>query len=234
MEIIVPAAGLSTRFPNMHPKYILTDFSGKLMLERAIESFLGKYKITIGILQEHESAFGIRNCFKDKFGDNINLVVLKERTNGPADTVYQIIKQSNIFLNQEILIKDCDSFFNHTVTGDNYVCISKIGEHEILKRLSAKSFIVSNDQGIITNIIEKQVVSDKFCVGGYKFESAKLFCDTFEKLKNKNIGEIFVSHVIEDCLYNNIIFTEQCVTNYVDVGTAADWVDYNTMQNRTI
>jgi len=228
MEIIVPAAGLSTRFPNMRPKFILTDFSGKLMLERAIESFLGKYKITVGILQEHDAEFGIHDCFKTQFGDNVNLVVLKDRTNGPADTVYQIIKQSNISGNQEILVKDCDSFFDHTVTSGNYVCISKISEHVVLKRLSAKSFIVSNDQGIITNIIEKQVVSDKFCVGGYKFESAKLFCDVFEKLKNKNIGEIFVSHVIEDCLYNNAIFTEKCVTNYVDVGTAEDWVDYNT------
>jgi bifunctional N-acetylglucosamine-1-phosphate-uridyltransferase/glucosamine-1-phosphate-acetyltransferase GlmU-like protein len=205
MEIIVPAAGLSTRFPNMRPKFILTDFSGKSMLERAIEPFLGKYKITVGILQEHDVEFGIRDCFKSQFGNNVNLVVLKQRTNGPADTVYQIIKQSNIFGNQEILVKDCDSFFDHAVTSGNYVCISKISEHEVLKRLSAKSFIVSNDQGIITNIIEKQVVSDKFCVGGYKFESAKLFCDVFEKLKNKNIGEIFVSHVIEDCLYNNII-----------------------------
>ena len=30
MEVIVPAAGLSTRFPNMPPKYLLTDSNGNI------------------------------------------------------------------------------------------------------------------------------------------------------------------------------------------------------------
>jgi 2-C-methyl-D-erythritol 4-phosphate cytidylyltransferase len=36
MEIIIPAAGLSTRFPNMRPKYTLTDYTGKMMIEKSI------------------------------------------------------------------------------------------------------------------------------------------------------------------------------------------------------
>ena len=50
MEIIVPAAGLSTRFPNMRPKYTLTDYKGQMMFERAIEYYVGKYNVTIGVL----------------------------------------------------------------------------------------------------------------------------------------------------------------------------------------
>jgi dTDP-glucose pyrophosphorylase len=86
---------------------------------------------------------------------------------------------------------------------------------------------VSNNQGIITSIIEKQVVSDKFCVGGYKFESADMFMSAFEKLKNANVKEIFVSHIIEECLNDGAIFKESAVTNYVDVGTAEEWFEYN-------
>ena len=52
MEIVLPAAGLSTRFPNMKPKYILADYKGKMMFESAIKHYLGKYNITIGILKE--------------------------------------------------------------------------------------------------------------------------------------------------------------------------------------
>ena len=33
MEIIVPAAGLSTRFPHMKPKYLLRDADGVVMVE---------------------------------------------------------------------------------------------------------------------------------------------------------------------------------------------------------
>ena len=226
MEIIMPAAGLSTRFPNMRPKYILADFQGKYMFERSLESFIGKHNITIGILKEHNDQYNTAEYIKNEYGDSIQVVILETRTTGPADTVYQILKQAGL-TTEEFLIKDCDSFFDHDYQEGNYVCVSNIKDHEILKRLSSKSFIVSNDQGIITSIIEKQVVSDKFCVGGYKFESADMFMSAFEKLKDANVKEIFVSHIIEECLNNGVIFKESSVRNYVDVGTAEEWFEYN-------
>ena len=226
MEIIMPAAGLSTRFPNMRPKYILADFQGKYMFERSLESFIGKHNITIGILKEHNDQYNTAEYIKNEYGDSIQVVILETRTTGPADTVYQILKQAGL-TTEEFLIKDCDSFFDHDYQEGNYVCVSNIRDHEILKRLASKSFIVSNDQGIITSIIEKQVVSDKFCVGGYKFESADMFMSAFEKLKDANVKEIFVSHIIEECLNNGVIFKESSVRNYVDVGTAEEWFEYN-------
>ena len=226
MEIIVPAAGLSTRFPNMRPKYTLTDFTGKMMFEKAIEPFLGKHSITIGMLKEHHDKYKTSEYIKQEYGDTVRVVILENQTSGPADTVYQILKELNL-QNEEILIKDCDSFFDHSYQEGNYVCVSEIQQHEILKRLASKSFIISNNQGIITSIIEKQVVSNKFCVGGYKFESAKLFLTAFENLSSANVKEIFVSHIIEDCLNNKHIFNENIVKNYVDVGTVQEWFDYN-------
>jgi hypothetical protein len=227
MEIILPAAGLSTRFPNMRPKYTLTDYKGQMMFERAIQYYVGKYNVTIGILREHENKYNISKYIKDTYDKLVNIVVLEERTSGPADTVYQILKQANISDDKEFFIKDCDSFFDHIPTEGNYVCVSSIADHEVLKRLASKSFVISNDQGIINNIIEKKVVSDKFCVGGYKFDKSGLYKSTFEKLKSKNLKEIFVSHIIQDCLHNNHIFTEKQITNYIDVGTAEDWFEYN-------
>ena len=227
MEIILPAAGLSTRFPNMRPKYTLTDYKGQMMFERAIQYYVGKYNVTIGILREHENKYNISKYIQDTYDKLVNIVVLEERTSGPADTVYQILKKANISDDKEFFIKDCDSFFDHIPTEGNYVCVSSIADHEVLKRLASKSFVISNDQGIINNIIEKKVVSDKFCVGGYKFDKVGLYKSTFEKLKSKNVKEIFVSHIIQDCLHNNHIFTEKQITNYIDVGTAEDWFEYN-------
>jgi hypothetical protein len=222
----MPAAGLSTRFPNMRPKYILADFQGKYMFEKSLESFIGKNNITIGILREHDDQYQTSSYIKSQYGDAIQVVILENRTSGPADTVYQILKKSGL-TSEEFIIKDCDSFFNHDYQEGNYICISNIRDHEILKRLAAKSFVVTNDQGIVTSIIEKQVVSDKFCVGGYKFESADLYVSAFEKLKSANVKEIFVSHIIEECLNAGIIFKESLVSDYVDVGTAEEWFEYN-------
>lgn len=225
MEIIVPAAGLSSRYPNMRPKYLLADFKKKLMIESATKPYLNNFNVTIGILREHEEKYNATKNIKSYLGDSINIVIIEELTKGPADTVYQIIKKANINENSPILIKDCDSFFDHDITFDNYVCVSKISEHEVLKKLYSKSFTISNDQKIIQNIIEKKVVSDTFCVGGYAFRSAKLFCDSFEKI-NVN-SEVFVSHIIQHCIQEGEVFTEKQITNYVDVGTSDDWFSYN-------
>lgn len=226
MEIIMPAAGMSTRFPNMRPKYTLTDFSGAMMFEKAIAPYLDKHHITIGVLKEHEEKYHVSKFILEKYLDKISVVILENRTAGPADTVYQILKQINLPDEEDFLIKDCDSFFDHEYQEGNYICVSSIKNHDVVKRLSSKSFIITNNQGIVTSIIEKQIVSDKFCVGGYKFESATLFIETYEKLISRHVEEIFVSHIIEECLERHI-FKESIVTDYIDVGTAEEWFEYN-------
>jgi len=228
MEIIVPAAGLSTRFPNMKPKYLLFGNNNKMMLHNAIEPFLDKKcNITIGILKEHDEKFHASEFIEYEYAAVLNLrvVIIDKPTKGPADTVAQIIKSSTIDLDSPIFIKDCDSFFNHHPTDGNYVCVSKVQDHDILKKLSSKSFVNVNDQGIIQSIIEKKVVSDTFCVGGYKFESAKVFLENFEEINTQS--ELFVSDVIQRALFKDVIFTENKVTDYVDVGTHEDWLEYN-------
>ena len=61
----MPCAGLSTRFPNMRPKYLLSDYNNRLMIENAAKNFIGKYNVTIAILKEHdEYKFICRNFAK--------------------------------------------------------------------------------------------------------------------------------------------------------------------------
>jgi hypothetical protein len=153
-------------------------------------------------------------------------VIIDKPTRGPADTVYQIIEAAGLHTSQ-IFIKDCDSFFEHEIPtkNSNYVCVSKISHHEILKKLSSKSFVISNNQGIIRDIVEKEVVSDTFCVGGYKFSSALLYKEAFRRLTSDR--ELFVSDVIGLLLGGLTVFDEVLVSNYTDVGTAQDWFEYN-------
>jgi hypothetical protein len=225
MEIIVPAAGLSTRFPDMKPKYLLYDYRGEMMLMNALRKYreLGM-KINIGILKEHQDKYAVIEQIQHEWSDNLNFVVIDKPTKGPADTVYRILSESGT--KGEFLVKDCDSFFDHENTSGNYICVSNISEHEILKKLASKSFVIVNEQDIVTNIIEKQVVSDTFCVGGYKFESAEQYKSAFEYVSQMD-GEIFVSDIIGRMLDQGHIFTKRSVTNYVDVGTANDWFEYN-------
>ena len=228
MEIIVPAAGLSTRFPGMRPKYTLTDHNGSMMIERAIEQYVSNHRVTIGVLKQHIESYPVLRYLKEKYGDQINPVILDQPTTGPAHTVREIIMRANIAPGSEILIKDCDSFFTHNNPPGNYVCVSNIAQHEILKRLSSKSFVRVDAQDVITDIAEKQVISEFFCVGGYKFANAETFVAAYDALSGHS-GEVFVSHVIAHCLSQNHVFFAETVDQYVDVGTAEDWHAYNDL-----
>ncbi len=227
MEIIVPAAGLSTRFPGNKPKFMLYDYSGKSMLYKAIYPFLGKYKITIGVLQEHEYEFNITDFIKHEFGDSVNLVILSKRTRGPADTVNEILKNISIDTGTPILIKDCDSFFNHNSISGNYVCVSKLQDKNMIFQPAGKSYVIVNENSFIQKIVEKQIVSDTYCVGGYKFESVYNFISGFESVKNIVSDEIFVSHVIKHLISIGLPFQKVYVEDYVDAGTMQDWIEYN-------
>lgn len=225
MEIIVPAAGLSSRFPNTKPKYLLYDYQHMLMVHNAVLPYLNAgHSVTIAILKEHDEKYNASSFLK---GDipNIRIVVIDKPTKGPADTVYQVLKTFDGDI--EFLIKDCDSFFDHNQMTGNYICTSNIADHETINKLSSKSFIQCNNQGIITNIIEKTVISDTFCVGGYKFDSSQKFIKAYKLLEKEMSSEIYVSHIIEQMLSDGEIFSNSPVTNYIDVGTLDDWLKYN-------
>lgn len=225
MEVIIPCAGASSRFPNMRPKYLLTDYAGRLMVENAAEPYLGKYRITIVILKEHDEKYMARKKLFDAFNNKIDIVVLDKPTSGPADTVYQAIKRGRINLASSLLVKDCDGFYQTSEQKGNVIYIAKLSKHPRIRTAGAKSYTITNDQGIINSVVEKQIVSDNFCVGGYQFETAQSYIDAFNKLSITS--EIFVSNIIDYMISQNKIFFENEVENFIDVGTAEDWFDFN-------
>jgi len=229
MEIIMPCAGLSTRFPNMRPKYLLSDYNNRLMIENAAKNFIGKYNVTIAILKQHNEMFNAENKLREAFGDKVNIVVLDKPTSGPADTVYQAIMNSEYFFTSvsPMLIKDCDGFYDTDLVDGNAIYVSKLSKNPDIRNAPAKSYTITNEQGIITSVVEKQIVSNSFCVGGYQFASIGEYVDTFEKLKGNATSEIFVSNIIDYMISNGAIFNEKEVENFIDVGTADDWFKFN-------
>ena len=227
MEIIMPCAGLSTRFPNLRPKYLLSDYSNQLMIERAVANFLGKYPITVVILDAHDKKFNARRKLVDAFGEKIKIVVLENPTSGPADTAYQAILQGQIDINSPIIIKDCDGFYNADLVEGNAIYVSKLSKNPNIQNAPAKSYTIANEQQIVSTVVEKQIVSDSFCAGGYQFNSAGEYKSAFEALRDSATNEIFVSNIIDYMISQGSVFVEQEVSDFIDVGTAKDWFEYN-------
>ena len=225
MEVIIPCAGASSRFPNMRPKYLLTDYAGRLMVENAAEHYIGKHRVTVVILKEHDEKYLARKKLEEAFSNKIDIVVLDKPTSGPADTVYQAIKRGRVNLSSPLLIKDCDGFYKTEEKEGNIIYVAKLSKHPRIRTAGAKSYTLANDQGIINSVVEKRIVSDHFCVGGYQFETTQSYINAFEKLSMTS--EIFVSNIVDYMISKDNIFFESEVENFIDVGTSEDWFDFN-------
>lgn len=222
MDIIFPCAGQSSRFPETRPKYLLVEYSGKLMIEKSAENTQGRKHIVI--LREHIINYDAENIVRDAFGDSVNIIVLESPTNGPAETIYLALKRiGNV---QDFIVRDCDSFFNFESQSGNIVYTSKLSNNLDLNDVSGLSYVIANNQNVVSNIIEKQVVSDTFCVGGYQFSSAEEYYEAYSAIKESN-GELYISNIIGYMISNGKIFQSKNVTNYINVGVLDAWLKYN-------
>src|SRR6185312_14080681 len=94
--LLLPCAGRSSRYPGVRPKWMLTLPCGELALARAAASVpRDAYgRIVAAVRAEHEERHGAVSLLKRVFGD-IDVIVLDHDTQGPADTVAEMIRHAD-------------------------------------------------------------------------------------------------------------------------------------------
>jgi hypothetical protein len=233
-NLLLPLAGKSSRFPNTRPKWMLTHpKTGRMMVIEAIQGLpLNEFdNIYLGLLKEHVDEFKfIKGLALDLVSCNLKInvhtVILDEPTKSQSETVYTMIKKQDI--KGYILVKDCDNYFETQYKDfeHNQVCYSKLDDHSSINP-SNKSYISLDDKNYILNIVEKRIISNTFSVGGYGFKDAQQFAEYYEKLNKVGVeGECYISNIIYEMLLDDIKFKGQPVTNYLDWGTAQNWLEY--------
>ena len=228
MNIIILAAGQSSRFPNTRPKYLLTAYDHRLMIEHCIECFDGvdNPQITVVILREHCTEYQA-DVFLAEALPHVEVLILEQATNGPTQTTQQAIQQLNI--TGPIYVKDCDTFikFEKPITECNGIAVGRLTDYPNLYNVAGKSYVKADTNGIITSVIEKQVVSNLFSVGGYQFRDADAFLQTADKLLKNSTQEIYLSNVIDSMIADGEIFEVVHTHSFEDVGTISDWIMFN-------
>jgi len=228
MYIIIPCAGQSTRFPNMRPKYLLCDYQGRSMLQLAAKPYLDDHTVYAIVLKEHDEQYHSTDQINSMFGNRVKVVVLPEPTAGPADTIYQALEHLNLHSSDGFLVRDCDSLLEHDpLSPGNKIFVDTLDNHPTLRMPGNKSYLTVNNWGIVGNIVEKKIISDTFCVGGYQFECIAEYKDAYNDLKNSKLGEIYMSSIVSYMITKHAIFNTEQVKSFVDLGTAEDWAQYN-------
>jgi hypothetical protein len=221
--LIIPCAGSSSRYPDMRPKWMLTHPEGKLMVEKAISGLRANSfdRIIITILKEHVEKYESGLWLSQIFGDNVEVCVLEKPTKSETETIYQTIIQKQV--EGAFCVKDSDGYISVKISGQNFVVGKDIREMPNLTNVPAKSFVLKNEQDILTNIIEKSVSSNHISIGLYGFSDTNQYVEKYLELSNLIIEEIYPSHIISSLIAEGSIFKYIEAEEYNDWGTAKEW-----------
>lgn len=231
--VITPCAGpIDPNGPRPH--WLLTTPSGDLAITRAIASIpqneIGR--VVIGLSREADRCFGaataIRRSFEQRGLGEPSIVVLDEPTAGPAHTVHEIIRHTDIA--GPIVIKDSDSIFDcgANLPAGSFVAVTDLREHLDITNVGEKSFVLCNEQGFIDNIVEKEVCSNLISVGLYGFSDVAIFRQNFQRACGgaPDTPALFVSHVVAAAIDRGELFAPFKTTNFVEVDSKPSWRAY--------
>ena len=180
-------------------------------------------------LQQHEEKYQFMKGFVSELDDaglreKSNIVLLPEQTDSQSETVYTFL--SGYDLDGFIFIKDSDGFYRCDVEERNQVAYFDLNDMDDINART-KSYVDLDVNDVVTNIVEKKVISSTFSSGGYGFADAKEFCKTFEKLQDMD-GECYISHIIFEMMLSGSTFYGTKTTDFKDWGTLDAWNKYKS------
>ena len=243
--LILPMAGKGSRFTEEGydlPKPLL-DVDGLPMILQAVDCLPESDNNVFICLQDHIDDFGIDKTLKNHFL-NTDIISINETTEGQACTCEIGIEETNINLENPILISACDNgvfydrkkylellndesidvivwtFRNNQAskTNPNAYAWLDVDENDNIKHVSCKKFIYENP--LITHAI----------IGTMFFRKGTYFMEGLQKNYNENIrtnGEFYVDDVLNQNIKDGLKVKVFEVENYICWGTPNDYKTYN-------
>jgi len=197
------------------------------MLEKAIEGInLDIFsRVLVVCLKEHIEQYAsienLKSSFKNATGRDADFLALESATSSQSETIYKALSLGEV--KGPFFIKDCDNIFTCQPEPKN--CVATINLNDIgLVDAKNKSYVEVDSLGIISNIVEKDVISNQFCCGGYGFESASEFKATYESITSSD--EVYISHIIYKMILEGEEFSTINANSYKDWGTLREYQHY--------
>jgi capsule biosynthesis phosphatase len=176
MKYIILCGGIDRKTSLPNP---LNYVNGKHLIEYIIENIPSNeiYIFYNIYLKEYNFEEIVINLFKQK---TIHFVKIDYLTRGPAETAYIGLNQINISDNDGLMFIDNDNVHNiPKLENGNFIGYGSNKNHESF------SFI-KIENNFITNIEEKNKISDNYCCGIYGFINQTIFIKYCKKLIESN------------------------------------------------
>ena len=188
VNLLLPIAGRAQRFIDkdyLVPKPLIVA-DGKHIIDWSLSSIdISNCNLIFCVRWDHINKFSIDYILRQKFGDDIKIVVINHITEGAVSTC--LLAKKYIDNENPLVIYTPDTYFLNQF--DPYT-ISEDTDGLILTfkaNSPAHSYAKLDDEGYVTKTAEKEVISENAAVGVYYFKKGQDFVNYGEKLIDKNI-----------------------------------------------
>lgn len=211
ITVVIPMAGKGQRFKDAGffvPKPLIP-IGGKPMIERVVDNFKPN--------ADHHFILVTRNDIEPKV--NAVLHALHHETEGTVKTMFEV--EHMIGRDDPMMLVNCDQLIPGFEPDD---FMSKAADCSVVTTTndSPKHSYVKEENGLITEVAEKQVISNQAVAGIYFYRKAKYFFDHAHAMVDKDIrvnGEFYVSPVFNEIIQAGLTVNTYNVDNWEPVGT---------------
>ena len=210
LNIVVPMAGLGKRFADKgytFPKPLI-EIKGRPMIEWVVRNLTPacEHRFIFVCRREHYDHYNL-HCLLRLVTPNCEIIVIDSPTEGAACTV--LLTRDYIGNDDPLMIANSDQYIdgdiNHFV--NDALQNGKDGHIMIFKATHPKwSFAKVDQNGNVTEVAEKNPISDNATVGIYYYRAGKFFVEGAESMIRKNIrcnNEFYVCPVYNEMILND-------------------------------
>lgn len=237
LNVLIPMAGEGSRFKQLGftvPKPMI-EINRKPMIQHVVDNLNIEANFIFCIRKDHEEQFQISEFIKN-FEPTAKFVIVDSLTEGAACTT--LLAKELINNEQELLIANSDQLvdfnsneFYHAMNNDNI-------DGSILTFQSNEtkwSYVSLDENNKVTNVVEKEVISNHATVGVYYWSKGSEYVKYAEQMINNNIrygqsfngrGEFYVAPVYNEAIQENKVFRIYDVERMIGLGTPEDMENY--------
>ena len=208
LNILIPMAGAGSRFQKAgytFPKPLI-DVDGKPMIQVVVENLNIKANFIFVVQKEHRIKYNL-DTLLNLIAPNCKIVEVDELTQGAACTA--LLAKKYINNNKPLFFANSDQFVEWDSTEFMYKMNETDSDGGIVsfKATHPKwSFAKVDKNGLVTQVAEKNPISDIATVGYYYWKTGSDFVKYAEQMINKNIrvnNEFYVCPVYNQAIDDN-------------------------------
>lgn len=187
-NVLLPIAGKAQRFADQGydmPKPLIMAKT-KQIIDWAMESInYSECNLIFAVRLEHIHNYSIDTILKNKFGENVKIVIVDHDTDGSVSTC--LLAKKYIDNDLPLFIYTPDVYFQSTFEPCSIPNNWDGGILTFKANSPAHSYAQTGADGFVIKTAEKQVISSDAAVGVYYYKKGSIFVKYAEELVNKDI-----------------------------------------------